>query len=182
MRLFIAFDVSEEAKNYLSDLQKQLPEDSKLNLVKQFHQTLKFLGDVDEDKIDKIKAALTNVSFTKFTAKTNGLGVFPDEKMIRVVWVGLVPKDAITGLQQEIETALLDMFPKDTRFHPHLTLARVKSVKDKKDFIEKLNKLTIKEINFPVSSFKLIKSELTPEGPVYEDIAEFSLNPQLTQK
>ncbi len=182
MRLFIAFDVSEEVKHYLIELQKQLPKDSKLNLVKEFHQTLKFLGDVDEDKVDKIKASLTNVNFIKFTAKTDGIGVFPDEKMIRVVWVGLEPKDKIVALQQEIESALLEMFPKDNRFHPHLTLARVKSIKDKKDFIKKLNKLTIKEIKFPVSSFKLIKSTLTPEGSVYGDVAEFALNPQLTQK
>ena len=178
MRLFIAFGVSEEVKNCLIELQKLLPEDSKLNLVKEFHLTLKFLGDVDEDKVDKIKACLTNVHFTKFTAKISSLGIFPDEKMIRVVWVGLEPKDTIIGLQQEIESNLSDLFPKDTRFHPHLTLARVKSIKDKKDFIEKLNKLTIKEIDFSVNSFKLIKSTLTPEGSVYEDIAEFALNPQ----
>lgn len=178
MRLFIAFDVSEEVKNHLLDLQEQLPKDSKLNLVKEFHETLKFLGDVDEKKVDKIKAMLSNVDFTQFAANTKGIGVFPDEKLIRVVWVGLEPKDKIIGLQQEIETALLDMFPKDTRFHPHLTLARVKFVKNKKDFIKKLNRLTIKDIEFPVSSFKLIKSTLTPEGPVYEDVAEFSLKPQ----
>lgn len=178
MRLFIAFGVSEEVRNHLLDLQKNLPLDAKLNLVKEFHETLKFLGDVDDDNVDMIKALLSNISFNQFTAKTSGIGVFPDEKLIRVVWVGLEPKDKITGLQQEIEKALLDVFPKDTRFHPHLTLARIKFVKDKKDFMEKLKKLPVKEIEFPVSSFKLIKSTLTPEGPVYEDVAEFSLNPQ----
>lgn len=178
MRLFIAFDVSEEVKNYLLGLQKCLPEDSKLTLVNEFHETLKFLGDVDDDKVGTIKALLSNISFTQFNAMTKGIGVFPDEKMIRVVWVCLEPRDKIVALQQEIENALLDMFPKDTRFHPHLTLARVKFVKDKKDFMEKLKKIPGKEIEFSVSSFKLIKSTLTPEGPVYEAVAEFALNPQ----
>ncbi|MBW2973359.1 RNA 2',3'-cyclic phosphodiesterase [Candidatus Woesearchaeota archaeon] len=178
MRLFIAFDVSEEVKDYLSGLQKQIPEDSKVNLVKEFHQTMKFLGDVDENKVDKIKALLSNVDFTKFTAKTAELGVFPDEKMVRVVWIGLEPKDIIIGLQQEIESALMDLFPKDKRFHPHLTLARVKFVKDKKNFMEKLKKISVKEIEFPVNSFKLIKSTLTREGAVYEDVAEFALKPR----
>jgi len=178
MRLFIAFDVSEEVKDYLIDLQKHLPEDSKINLVKEFHLTLKFLGDVDDDKVDTIKALLSNINFTQFTAKTAGIGVFPDEKMIRVVWIGLEPKDNIVALQKEIENSLSDLFPKDTRFHPHLTLARVKFVKDKKDFLEKLKKIPAKEFEFSVKSFKLIKSELTPEGPVYEDVAEFALNPQ----
>lgn len=179
MRLFIAFEVSEEVKNYLSELQKQLPKDSYLNLAKEFHLTLKFLGDVDENKVDKIKAALTNVDFTKFTAKTSKLGIFPGEKLIRVVWVGLEPKETIVALQQEIENNLSDLFPKDTRFHPHLTLARVKSVKDKKTFIEQLNKIPTKEIEFSINSFKLIKSTLTPEKPVYEDVAEFALKPQV---
>ena len=177
MRLFIAFDVSEEVKNYLVDLQKQLPKDAKLNPVKEFHLTLKFLGDMDDSKVDNIKALLSNVDFTQFTAKTSSLGIFPDEKTIRVVWVGLEPKDKITAFQKEIESALADLFPKDTRFHPHLTLARVKFVKDKKDFIDKIKKISIKEIEFPVNSFKLIKSNLTPEGSVYEDVAEFSLKP-----
>jgi 2'-5' RNA ligase len=157
MRLFIAFDVSEEVKDYLKELQKQLPEDSKINTI---------------------KALLSNASFTQFAAKTDGLGVFPSEKMIRVAWIGLEPKDKIVELQQQIESALVGMFPKDERFHPHITLARVKFVKDKKNFMEKLNKLPVKEIEFPVNSFKLIKSTLTPEGPVYEDVAEFALKPQ----
>ncbi|MBD3303956.1 RNA 2',3'-cyclic phosphodiesterase [Candidatus Woesearchaeota archaeon] len=182
MRLFIAFDVSEQVKNYLKGLQKHFPRDSKFNLVKEFHMTLKFFGDVGDDKVDSIKACLSNIGFAQFTAKTSGICVFPDEKMIRVVWVGLEPKDRIVALQQEIEKALLDMFPKDERFHPHITLARVKFVKDKKDFVEKLKKIPVKEIEFPVNSFKLIKSTLTPDGAVYEDVAEFSLNPQLMQK
>jgi len=178
MRLFIAFDVSEEIKNYLKDLQNQLPSGSKLNLVTDFHMTLKFLGDVADDKVDSIKAGLSNICFSQFSAKTSELGVFPDENRIRVVWVGIEPKDKIIALQQEIESALINMFPKDEHFHPHITLVRVKSVKDKKDFIKKLNNFTIKEIEFPVSSFKLIKSTLTPDGPVYEDVAEFALKPK----
>jgi len=178
MRLFIAFDVSEDVKSYLSELQKHLPKDAKLNLVKEFHLTLKFLGDVDENKVDKIKAALTNVDFTKFTAKTSNLGIFPDEKLIRVAWVGLEPKETIIALQQEIENNLSDLFPKDIRFHPHLTLARIKSVKDKSAFTEQLKKIPTKEIEFSVNSFKLIKSTLTPEKPVYEDVAEFVLKPR----
>jgi 2'-5' RNA ligase len=178
MRLFIAFGVSEEVKNYLLELQLLLPKNSELNLVKEFHLTLKFLGDVDEDKVDKIKAALANVDFTKFTAKTSSLGIFPDEKLIRVVWIGLEPKDTIIALQQEIESDLSDLFPKDARFRPHLTLARVKSIKNKTEFTEQLNKIPIKELEFSINSFKLIKSTLTSEGPVHEVIAEFALKPQ----
>lgn len=174
MRLFIAFDVSEETERYLRELQKQLPADSKLSLAKEFHLTLKFLGDVDETTLEKIKSALSCVKFSPFTAKTRMIGVFPDRRMIRVVWVGLEPDDKIVALQKEIESALISIFPKDEQFHPHLTLARVKFVKDKTAFIGALKSLKAKEIEFQVTSFRLMKSKLTPQGPVYEIVQEFS--------
>jgi len=174
MRLFIAFDISDEAKEELLKAQSELKKaDAKLTLAKEFHLTLKFLGEVEDKKVDEIKDRLSKVRFEQFDAELDGTGVFPTEDYIRVVWVGLEPKDKITTLQQKIEEALLGMFLKDTRFHPHLTLARVKFVKDKKGFIEKLKKIKMEKKAFSLSIFKLIKSTLTPKGPVYEVLEEF---------
>ena len=92
---------------------------------------------------------------------------------MKVVWVGVEPENSIVALQQKIEKSLAGLFEQDTRFTSHLTLARVKFVKDKKMFIENLKKLAAEKKEFLVSSFKLIKSTLTPKGPVYETIAEF---------
>ena len=64
-------------------------------------------------------------------------------------------------------------FKKDTRFHPHVTLARVKFVKDKQDFIKSLKEIKIEKKSFEITEFKLIKSTLTGEGPIYEDLAVF---------
>ncbi len=66
------------------------------------------------------------------------------------------------------------MFPKDTRFKAHLTLGRVKSIKNKKTMKEKLEMKT-EEMKFEVKEFKLIKSTLTPKGPVYETIEIYPL-------
>lgn len=170
MRLFIAFDVSDEVKDYCRQIQKQLP-DSRSNPVKEFHLTLRFLGECDEKEAEQIKNKLKKVKFSSFTAKTSDLGVFPDENFIRVVWLGLEPKNEIINLKNSVEEEL--NLAKDERFHPHITLARVKFVKDKKDYIKNLKSIETKEFEFKVNSIKLYKSELTPEGPVHEVVEEF---------
>lgn len=172
MRLFIAFDVSKEAKDELIGAQKKLKY-AKLNLVREFHLTLKFLGEVDEENVEEIKQKLKKVKFNSFEAELGSTGTFPSEDYIKVVWVGLEPKKSINELQQSIENALESMFPKDTRFHPHITLARVKFVEDKEQFKGNLKGIETKKIGFSVDSFKLIKSELRPGGPVYEVLEEF---------
>ena len=108
-----------------------------------------------------------------FTAGLSNIGVFPDENYIRVVWLGLEPKRKIIELQQKIDNALAGIFPMDKRFHPHITLGRVKFVKDKKKFVEILKEIKVEKKSFEISDFKLIKSTLTPEGAVYEVLNEF---------
>lgn len=174
MRLFIAIELPAEVKAHLAELQKKIDGHfSQLTLAKEVHLTLKFLGDVNEQKIAEIKQKLGKVDFGSFNAWLGKTGVFPGESYIRVVWIGVEPANSIIALQQKIEKSLAGLFETDTRFTPHLTLARVKFVKDKKAFVENLKKLEAEKKEFAVDSFKLIKSTLTPKGPVYEDIAEF---------
>lgn len=170
MRLFIAFDVSDEVKDYFKQIQKQLP-DSKSNLVKEFHLTLRFLGECDVKETKDIIKKLKQIKFDSFKAKTAELGVFPGENFIRVVWVALEPKDKVIALQKSIEEKL--NLTKDERFHPHITLARIKFLKNKQDYIKRLKAIKTKELEFKVSTIKLIKSELTPQGPVHEVVEEF---------
>ncbi|MBU0536194.1 MAG: RNA 2',3'-cyclic phosphodiesterase [Nanoarchaeota archaeon] len=174
MRLFIAFDVSKEAHEELLRIQKGI-EHAKINPVRKFHLTLKFLGEVSEDNAEKINEKLRKIKFKGFDAELGVVGVFPSEDYIKVIWVGLKPEDKIIMLQQKIEEALSGFFPKDIRFHPHITLARVRSVEDKTLLRECLKGLVPDKIRFKVGSFKLIKSELRPGGPVYEFLEEYGL-------
>ena len=57
----------------------------------------------------------------------------------------------------------------------HLTIARVKNIKDKKEFLKELKKMEIKQIKFQVNEFYLMKSELTSKGPVYSVIKKYKL-------
>lgn len=174
MRLFIAFGISNEAEKELENAQQAIKRiDSNLGFVREFHLTLKFLGEVDDSKVGEIKERLSKINFEEFNAELDGLGVFPSENYVRVVWVGLEPKEKISALQQKIEGSLEGLFERDNRFHPHLTLARVKFIKDKKTLLESLKKIKPGKVSFEVSSFKLIKSMLTPGGPVYGVLEEF---------
>lgn len=175
MRVFIAIDL-DELKDYFIELQEQLPkEKAKLTLTKTYHLTLKFLGEVPEENIEKIKKILKKIKFDKFEINLDNVGVFPNENYIRVIWVGLNPKEKIIELQKNIENALKEFnFKKDFGFHPHITLARVKFVKNKVSFINSLKKIKIgKDKKIEFKNFKLIKSTLTPKGPVYEDLEIF---------
>jgi len=174
MRLFIAIDF-EELKEYFTELQNNLlKENVKLTLTKTYHSTLKFLGEVQETNIEKIKEQLKKIKLEEFEVNLDDIGVFPNENYIRVVWVGINPKEKIIELQKNIEDSLKEFdFKKDFRFHPHITLARVKFVKDKPNFIASLKKIKIDRKKYMVKIFKLIKSTLTPEGPVYEDLEIF---------
>jgi 2'-5' RNA ligase len=164
MRLFAAIKLPEEIAGELRKLQKQISDDG-LRFVKDFHLTLKFYGEVQEDKVGKLKEELSKVKFEPFEASLNGVGVFPNMHHINVVWLGLEPEQKFREIADQIE--------KDERFKAHITLARVKFLKDKPGFRQKLESVTVPKLSFKVDKFYLIKSTLTPEGPVYEDLAEF---------
>lgn len=173
MRLFIAINF--EDKEYFKQIQDQMPTGiAELNLTKTYHLTLKFLGEVEDSKINPVKEKLQAIKIKPFSATLGKIGIFPSENYIRVVWVGFKENKEIINLQQQVELSLNDLFKEDKRFHPHITLARVKFVKDKENFVKKLKEIKTEEKTFEIKNFKLIKSILTPEGPIYGDLAVFS--------
>ena len=68
------------------------------------------------------------MNFSNFNIKLHGVGVFPNENYIKVIWVSLNPKEEVIGLQQKIDSELLNLFPKDQRFSAHMTFGRVKFI------------------------------------------------------
>jgi len=174
MRLFVAIDLDEE--DYFKQIQGQIPE-LKATYPKQFHLTLKFLGETDKQA--EIIKELEKIKFKPFRLTTTEIGVFPSEDYIKIVWLGLEDNNDLRNLQENIEKALESFnFKKDHKFHPHITLARIKFIKQeqKKEFIDSLKQIKFAEKEFEVKEFKLIKSELAEQGPIYEDIAKFQAN------
>jgi len=173
MRTFIALEIPEKINKTLKEIQKKFEGLGKINFTKvPYHLTLKFLGEITEDQASKIKDLLKEIKFESFELELSDLGVFPNENYIKVLWVG-VKRDKVNELQQQIDSKLETLFGKDKRFHAHITLGRVKFVKDKQK-IKELLKTKIPDLKFEVKEFKLIKSELTSEGPVYKDLETYS--------
>jgi len=178
MRCFISIDLPKEIKDYLFDLQRKINDNnSKVHFVakKNLHLTLKFLGNIDDNLLKDVKERLSKIKFKKFRVKLDKVGVFPNENFIRVIWIGLKPAGKVIELQQKIDGELLDLFKKDQEFSAHLTLGRVKFIKNKKEFLEKL-KIEIEDKEFEIGEFKLMKSELSKDGPKYFEIENYVLN------
>ena len=179
IRTFIAVDFPQDYIEKIVKIQSKLknfnvkPVDPKL-----VHITLKFIGDVNENKIEEISKALDGIAIPPFNARIGNVGVFPKPQYVKVVWLGA--EGNFEQLHNDVESALKPFkFKKDRRgYTAHATLARVKHIpkEEKAAFLKVLNELKDAEVGtFNVDAIKLKKSTLTPEGPIYETLHEVRL-------
>ena len=143
----------------------------KLTELEKLHLTLKFLGKIDDNRLEGVRERLRNVKFEEMSLILGKVGTFNFRGNPRIVWIEILGDSF--PLQKKIDEALEGLFEKEERFMSHLTIARVKYVKDKKGFIECVSKIKAKEIRFKVDNFRLKKRELKKLGPVYETLEEF---------
>ncbi len=188
VRTFLAIDLPLDLKRELSNLRKvALPEDNKLKWVEEenFHLTLKFLGNIPESLIEKIYKSCVKVceEFSSFPLELGEVGVFPEKGIPRVIWIGIEKaQDQLLSLYKGIEKALksLKLEKKKESFHPHITLIRVKEVKDPSAlnvYLVKLKSsaLPLKGRAFLVKELTLFKSELSLKGPKYTPLKQIFL-------
>ncbi|MEK6945690.1 MAG: RNA 2',3'-cyclic phosphodiesterase [Nanoarchaeota archaeon] len=172
IRSFIAIDLPENVKKEVQRTQGQLPDFfGKKVEPENLHLTLKFLGEIDEEKIKLVKEKLKIINTASFDLELDAVGVF-SPSYIRIVWLHIKGAEV---LQKVVDSVLGDIFKPEERFMGHLTVARVKNIKNKKEFLEKLKKIEIPKMKFKVSRFRLMKSDLRPEGPVYSVLEEYDL-------
>lgn len=170
MRCFISINIPREVAQDIRKIQERLPEfQGKKTVLENLHLTLKFLGEIDEGKVEELKKKLKEIKFEKFESVIDLIGVF-SEKFIRIIWLHLTNCD---NLQKIVDEKSKDLFEPERRFMGHLTIARVKNIKDKKKFLEGLKKVKIPTIKFNVDNFYLMKSKLTSDGPKYEIVEEY---------
>lgn len=147
----------------------------------QIHCTLKFLGDSAAKGLEKVAAILERhcAARAPFELTCQGLGVFPDLERPRVLWAGLEASATIFAeLQQAIEEATAAIgYKSDGRpFHPHLTIGRMEAGRGGAALTPFLQAFGRRRFGaFPVTHIELIKSELTPKGPIYTQLQSFSL-------
>ena len=175
MRTFVAVEISNETiLHSIKKLQADINIDAKPVGTKNLHFTLQFLGEISEELTGKVSSALKKIEFSSFDLTLRGIGAFPNPKNPRVIWVGTDKKggDILIGLSKKVREVLepLGQIP-DKPFAPHITIFRIK--KRKSNMRAKLEGK--KDIEFGIqriSSIKLKKSQLTPNGPIYSDLEE----------
>ena len=183
MRSFIAIELPEGVKSAISELQQEFKKcKADIRWVKpdNIHLTLKFLGDTDEKIFDSIVEATKEacIVYKEFALEIKGVGVFPNMRAPRVLWVGISDNDSLSGLQKSVEDGLIKLgfSPEKRRFRPHLTLGRFKSSSGKEGLYDKIEEhKNLKLGSIEVKSIFLIKSELTPSGSEYTKIAGIDL-------
>jgi 2'-5' RNA ligase len=184
MRTFIAIDFDKEIKDTISALiQKWDTGDRNIRWVKTqgMHLTLKFLGDITEDRIKEVKSVLADISkdYPSFRLSLKGTGAFPPgARYPRVIWIGIEMTKTLQNIQTRLENELHKIqFPKEQRkFHPHLTLGRVKGTQNLGVILRSLDQH--KETDFgemTVNKITLFKSTLKPTGAEYTILSELYL-------
>ena len=182
IRCFLAINLSSKIKDFLNSskpIWQGVRGRIKWVSANNCHITLKFLGDVDESLIEPMADTLnaTVSTFEPLTLSLSHPGVFPNRIRPRVLWLGVKGQTKELGrLQRGIEDGLQKFgFKREERsFVPHITVARVKSLSSQRD-LDTFLKTKVPPTNFKVTEVSLMKSVLTPNGPIYSRLKGFSL-------
>jgi len=177
-RCFIALDLPREIIKQIEETQEILKKKNlfygKLTESETLHVTLKFLGEISDEKLREVKKKLEKIKFEPFEASLGELGVF-SKQYVRMIWIRIYGK-GLFDLQKKIDEALAGAgFKIEDRFMGHLTIARVKKVPDKKILLDYLEKMKISKSKFTANEFFIKKSELKPEGPIYSNLEKYEL-------
>ncbi|RKU09773.1 RNA 2',3'-cyclic phosphodiesterase [Candidatus Poribacteria bacterium] len=175
VRCFVAIEIPKPVQALLKPVQTHLhSEIRKVSWTKSgnFHLTLKFLGDVDAEAMGAVSEAVENVATTQtsFSIEFGGIGAFPTLARPRVIWVGIKHGAAsVSHLAKAVNLELKRLgFPTDNRFHPHLTLGRLRSPMNLQPLKNVLRKYdTIDGATVSVDEITVMQSQLHPNGAIY---------------
>jgi RNA 2',3'-cyclic 3'-phosphodiesterase len=182
-RIFIAVKIN-AGKNLLhliSDLKTGLKDERiKWTEIENFHITIAFLGDTEEDKIKAINKMLKSDCERAgvFEIVIKGAGVFKNFNDPRILWAGIEPSEKLYHLYESVKSGLKDtgISLDERNFKPHLTLGRIKSIQDcdtLKTIIDGYKNLELqKQV---VNEVILYESLLFHSGPVYKPLGRFGL-------
>ena len=185
MRVFVAVDISEEARrlvaeriNFLqakfSDLRVGWDKPEKL------HLTLKFLGEISAEKLPLIINSVENaaIEIEPFSLAVECAGAFPPRGAARILWLGVKDESQnLSAIQKRLETELERIgFERERRdFKPHLTIARLKEPAKARNLTDLHLKTEFPKTVFEVPEIVVYKSDLRPTGSVYTPLAKISL-------
>ena len=180
MRVFIAVDLPTELRKQLAELQRALQpltDTARWVAPESIHITLKFIGEVQEKRLEDIDSAFTGLTWKPFTVTVRSVGFFPGNRSPRVFWAGM-EAPTMQNLTEEIDSRMERLgFEKEKRaFRPHITLARARDTRIDSSLVTAATQYIDHEFgSFAVDRIFLFKSILKPTGAEYERIKEYLL-------
>jgi len=194
MRLFLAVPLPDAVKERVSGISRDLATEGwpvRWASAASAHITLHFLGDTPPERAELLRLALPAVvaQHPAFKLRTAELGVFPNPRRPRVLWLGLHgPAHRLATLHEDLGATLRQLaFPADDQtINPHITLGRVRDPRrgGTRDLPAQIQQRFAREVTMeraplivPVSHVVLYRSILSPQGARYTAIGEFPLGP-----
>lgn len=176
-RIFVAVDISEEARrrvsNYVENLRGEFP---KIRVgwekAEKLHLTLKFLGDCEEKQLGELEKIVVEISasFTNFKLQISETGVFPNSRNPRVLWIDVKDETGnLTKINERLETECekIGFEREKRRFVPHLTIGRVREPNRTRELAKKHLANKFEPVGFTVSENVIYESRLKPTGSIY---------------
>ena len=143
------------------------------------HLTLRFIGEVPDSYLPRIVDCLRVVErFEAFSMNLGGVGAFPSIARPRVIWVGVRSGgERLREIRNSFEGCLRSIVSAEREeFVPHITVVRIKGGYRSDCLAALMRRYELEEFGVsPVTQVKLKRSQLTPKGPVYTDLATFRL-------
>ncbi len=175
IRSFVAINLPCNVKEGIRAVQKEwaaLDPHVRWVAPENVHITLKFLGDVTEERLEAVGDALAVVAaeVSPFHFQVTSFGVFPDLRYPRIVWLGIGEgADRVEALQVVVEAEMerQGFQPEKRAFRPHVTVGRMRSPRGRTILAELLERDSRVEEQVEVSEIFLMKSQLRPSGPIY---------------
>jgi len=178
VRLFVAIFPPLEVREALHRIPARSIDRKKVRLTEpeNVHITLKFLGEVDENRLAEIREALAGVCerHGPFRAATSGLGAFPSARRARILWAGIGEgSEELSALAADVEEVMERRgFEREPRsFTPHLTLGRAR----KRPFVLTPGDAPPESPGFRVERVQLVRSVLRREGAAYATLEDYAL-------
>jgi len=185
MRIFIALDIPGEVRQrmaqYIEHVREYAPQ-ARWARVEGLHVTLKFVGEVKDGQLQRIKEALKSIRHDPFDVTFESVGFFPGPKSPRIFWIGVQGGEALSQLAAKVEGALekIGVEKEDRVFNPHLTLARAGSARDATHNLQQIASLVVAEPaphfgTMTAREFFLFRSELGRGGSKYTKLERYVL-------